>query len=205
MKELAMCWTINTPVDVICCAQFLKQKNFALDANARKVCLEHKRPPAIFTDLLSCSPRPGWEAVLISEEQTAVHECFVIVLEGGGKKLWLKKSLYVDNTELQRWLQCSHCKPTCFTNKYVTHSNHKTKNTCSNLTRRHNFSYYFAKPSNCQGLLLKYYLAHTTVTVDVRNKIFLSVLDIVFWLKIRICPALWCTCKVALGKTFVHV
>lgn len=55
-----------------------------------------------------------------------------------------EEGFYVDNTELQRLLQCNYSK-TVLQTKYVTDFNYKNKNMCFNLTYRQNFSCCFAK------------------------------------------------------------
>lgn len=61
---------------------------------------------------------------------------------------------------------------------------------CFNLTNRISFTILLSFKTVRNSLWNASYSVCTTATVDVKIKIFISVLDIVFWLKIRISPAL---------------
>lgn len=150
-----MCRTINTPV---CRAQFLKQKNFALDVNARKV-FPKQNTRDLLSSLQACSPEgtPGSEreVVLISGDSSrwGFHNCF------GGKEEenfdWRRLFMLTTHNSRHSYSAVT-ANPLVLQAKYVTGSNYRNKNMCFNLTYRQNFSYYCPKSWNCQGLFLKY-------------------------------------------------
>lgn len=111
-----------------------------------------------------------------------VDKCFIIVLDRKRKKtLFDWRRLFMLTTHNSRdCYSAISVKLLVLQTKYVTDSNYKNKNTCSNLTSdRISLTILLSLKTARDSLWNTSYSACRTATLDVKNKIFISVFDIV--------------------------